>query len=72
MDEFLTVAKVAEITGWSEATIYSKVCRREIPHLKLGRSVRIRRSALMKLFREVPVRKSLLDLEGLKGKGGAQ
>jgi excisionase family DNA binding protein len=36
----LTVRQAAEYLGTTVATLYSKVWRREIPFIKLGRSVR--------------------------------
>lgn len=37
----LTVRQAAEYLGTTSATIYTKIWRREIPFIKLGRSVRL-------------------------------
>ena len=59
MQDFLTVQEACALTKWTRATLYSKISRRQIPHLKLGRSIRFRRSDLVKLFREVPALRPL-------------
>ena len=61
--EFLTVDESLEVTGWTKATTYTKISRRQIPYLKLGRSIRLRRSDLLKLFREVPALRPLREVE---------
>jgi excisionase family DNA binding protein len=38
----LTVDQFADLTGWKPATIRQKVWRRELPYVKLGRSIRLR------------------------------
>jgi len=38
----LNVRQTAHATGWSEATIRSKVWKRELPYIKMGRSIRFR------------------------------
>jgi len=45
-DGLMTVPEVAKYLGYTEGTIYQKVSKGEIPHLKLGRSVRFRRSEI--------------------------
>ena len=45
-DPILTVAEVAHYLKMSKSKIYYLVSRRQIPHLKLGRNVRIRVSDL--------------------------
>ncbi len=53
--ELLTVKEAAELTRWSPATIYSKKCRGELPYTRVGRrSLRFRRSELLKLMRDYP------------------
>lgn len=42
----MTVPEVADYLGYTEGTIYQKVSRGEIPFVKLGRSVRFRRSEI--------------------------
>jgi excisionase family DNA binding protein len=37
----LTVRQAADYLGTTSATIYTKIWRREIPFIKLGRSVRL-------------------------------
>src|SRR5690606_34019777 len=39
-DRLLTVADVAEYLGLSVGTVYNKVSRGEIPHVKIGRTLR--------------------------------
>ena len=46
--EILTVPMVAEYLKISKAKIYYLVKRKEIPHLKIGRNVRIRMADLQK------------------------
>ncbi len=48
MDEILTIPQVAKYLKISKAKIYYLVQRREIPHIKIGRNVRIRESDLVK------------------------
>ena len=45
-DPILTIPEVARYLIVSKAKIYSLVAREEIPHLQIGRSVRIRRKDL--------------------------
>lgn len=46
----LTVRQAAEYLGTTPATLYSKVWRREVPFVKLGRSVRFDRVDLDELI----------------------
>ena len=48
MDEILTIPQVAKYLKISKSKIYYLVKRREIPHSKIGRNVRIRESDLAK------------------------
>lgn len=48
MEEILTIPEVAEYLKISKAKVYLMVQRKQIPHLKLNRNVRIRRSDLEK------------------------
>jgi excisionase family DNA binding protein len=50
MTRLLTVEEVAKLTGWKPATIRQKVWRRELPYVKLGRSVRFRESEISHLI----------------------
>ena len=45
-DPILTIPEVASYLKISTSKIYSLVAREEIPHLKIGRNVRIRRKDL--------------------------
>lgn len=56
MTRLLTVDEVARLTGWRPATIRQKVWRRELPYIKLGRSVRFKEAEISKLIEgsEVP------------------
>jgi excisionase family DNA binding protein len=60
MTRLLTVDQVARLTGWRPATIRMKVWKRELPYIKLGRSVRFRESEIQKLIEgsEVPALES--------------
>jgi excisionase family DNA binding protein len=42
----LTVQEAADYLGYAKGTVYQKVSKGEIPHVKLGRSVRFRRRDL--------------------------
>jgi len=50
MVRLLTVDEVARLTGWRPATIRMKVWRRELPYVKLGRSVRFKESEISKII----------------------
>ncbi len=52
--DLLTIDEAAEFTRWTKATLYSKVSRRQIPSVRLGRSIRFRRRDLLNLLRDVP------------------
>jgi excisionase family DNA binding protein len=45
-DPILTIPEVARYLKMSKSKSYSLVAREEIPHLKIGRNVRIRRKDL--------------------------
>lgn len=47
-DRVLTVPQVAQYLQISKSKIYYLVSRKQIPHLRLGRNVRIRQSDLLK------------------------
>lgn len=57
-DRLLRVEQVAELTGWRPATIRAKILKRELPYVKLGRSVRISESIILRLIAEstIPAR----------------
>jgi len=46
--KFLTVDQVAEMYSLKRATIYNKICRHEIPFIKISRSVRFDPDELQK------------------------
>jgi excisionase family DNA binding protein len=48
MDVILTIPQVAQYLQISKAKIYYLVKRKEIPHIKIGRNVRIKESDLSK------------------------
>jgi excisionase family DNA binding protein len=48
MDAILTIPEVARYLKISKSKIYYLVQRREIPHVKIGRNVRIKESDLAK------------------------
>ena len=54
--ELLTVQDVARAMNWKEATVRQKVWRRELPYLKIGRSVRFKPEVVERLIEgcEVP------------------
>lgn len=70
-DRLLTVADVAEYLGLSVGTIYNKVSAGEIPHIRLGRTLRFRLSEIDAWIAEQDAaRKARLDEAG-RGKDGA-
>jgi excisionase family DNA binding protein len=54
LDPLLTVPQVAAYLGWSPATVYSLASKRKISFVKVGRSLRFRRSTIEALIRFVP------------------
>lgn len=50
LDPLLTVPQVATYLGWSPATVYSLANKRKIPYVKVGRSLRFRRSSIEALL----------------------
>ena len=44
----MTVPQVAKYLQISKSKIYYLISRRELPHLRMGRNVRVRQSDLMK------------------------
>jgi len=49
MMRLLTVDQFAEATGWKPSTIRQKIWRRELPVVRLGRSVRLKESTLSEM-----------------------
>ena len=46
MEKLLCIKEVAELTGLSRATIYSYVCKKIVPHYKLGTRTLFNRTEL--------------------------
>ncbi len=51
MHELLTPQEAADFLRWSLPTIYTYASRRKLPYIKLGRSLRFRRTDLEKLIK---------------------
>ena len=49
-NDYINVDEAHDLTGWTRSTLYSKISRRQIPSYRIGRSVRLKRSELLKLF----------------------
>jgi excisionase family DNA binding protein len=65
-DEIMTIPEVAAYLKMSKSKIYYLVSRKKIPHLKLGRNVRIRQSDLqnwLNLQTEVSPEASIVVIE---------
>lgn len=58
----LTVREAAKYLGTTEKTLYTKVWRREIPFVKLGRSLRFDIRELDKLIEESTVKPQELSI----------
>jgi excisionase family DNA binding protein len=56
-EEFLTVAEVAKLLKINEQTVRNWIDRGELPAVRAGRRVRIRRSALNQVLTEVTAQK---------------
>jgi excisionase family DNA binding protein len=52
-DKLLTAGEVAELIRVTRAWVYAETRRNAIPHLRLGRYVRYRRSAIEEWMRAV-------------------
>jgi excisionase family DNA binding protein len=48
MDKIMTIPEVANYLKLSKSKVYYLVGRRKIPHMRIGRNVRIRESDLLK------------------------
>ena len=48
LDPIMTVPETAEYLKLSKSKVYILVKRNQIPHIKIGKNVRIRRSELLK------------------------
>jgi excisionase family DNA binding protein len=49
--DLLTPAEAASLLRWTVSTIYSAASRRKLPSIKVGRSLRFRRSDLEKIIK---------------------
>ena len=47
-DPIMTIPEIARYLKLSKAKLYYLVARKEIPHIRLGRNVRVRKSDLLK------------------------
>ena len=54
-DQILTIPTVAKMLHISKAKIYILIRRKEIPHIKIGRNVRIMESDLIKWLQKCKV-----------------
>ncbi len=55
MTRLLTVEQVSQMTGWRPATIRQKVWRRELPFVKLGRSVRFKEAEIARIIEDATI-----------------
>ena len=58
MREFLTIDEVSEYLGIKKSSLYAKVERKEIPHYKVGRLLRFKKSDIdpwMEKLKSAPV-----------------
>jgi excisionase family DNA binding protein len=56
MEEILTIPQVAKYLQISPAKIYYMVKRKQIPHIKIGRNVRIKESELQRWLEKQTVK----------------
>jgi excisionase family DNA binding protein len=68
-DRLLKPADAAEYLGLTLATIYTKASRRQLPAVKVGRSLRFRRADLEKIVK-AGLRPALRPLHGVAEEGG--
>ncbi len=61
-DPILTIPEVARYLKMSKSKVYNLVSKKEIPHLKIGRNVRIRQADLQ---RWIEKQTKQLSFEGL-------
>jgi excisionase family DNA binding protein len=50
MKQLITVEQLAQAMGWKPRTVYQKVWRRELDHIKVGRSLRFRQELVDELI----------------------
>jgi len=65
MDKFYTVPEVAELLKVSRSKMYRLVQRGVVPHIKIGRNVRIRESDLLLWIEENMVEATQLSFSKL-------
>lgn len=53
LPEFLSPKEFRNYTGLGRSTVYDLLRREEIPHVKLGKSIRIPKAALQRMRPEV-------------------
>jgi excisionase family DNA binding protein len=63
----LTVRQAADYLGTTSASLYTKIWRREIPFVKLGRSVRFDIRELDRLIEEAQVKPHDVSSTDLRG-----
>ncbi len=73
-DPLLTVAQAAALLATTPRTIYSRIYRRELSHVKLGRSVRLKLSDLQRMIRagERPALRPLRKGQPAEAEGGGR
>ena len=49
-DRLMKVSEVAAMFGWADKTVYNKVAKGELPHIKVGGSLRFRASDMRALI----------------------
>jgi excisionase family DNA binding protein len=59
MDEIMTIPQVARYLKMSKSKVYYLIQRREIPHIKIQRNVRIKQSELEKWLQKQEVKANL-------------
>jgi excisionase family DNA binding protein len=60
IEELLTAREVCEITKWKRDSLYQKKWRGEIEYVKIGRSLRFKKSSILALIEQgtTPARRS--------------
>ena len=64
MERLISIQEASVLLGLKVPTIYKKICRRELPHIKLGGKVLFRPSELERWVQKHSV--PALDLSGKK------
>jgi excisionase family DNA binding protein len=55
-DRLITIRQAASALGQSVSTVRALISRKDLPAVKLGRSVRIRQSDLEEFIKQLPLR----------------